>query len=81
MSPSIKVIMPPKNKVITPPKKKVVPWKKSGAKRDLRKDIVDRVVTDQGPREVYNMSPEYKDNENKPPSATKGDKGTSTTSN
>jgi hypothetical protein len=47
----------------TQAKKKVVPkWIKSRAKKNLRQDIIDRVVTDDmGAREVYNTRPEYKD--------------------
>ena len=47
----------------TEAKKKAVPkWRKSRAKMNLKKDILDGAVTDDmNAREVYNTRPEYKD--------------------
>lgn len=58
--------MPSKKKAIVPPKKKekkVVLWIKSEAKKALKEDIINGIVTDQKARVVYEMRPEYKDYE------------------
>jgi hypothetical protein len=48
--------------MVTPAKRKVRPWLSSQAKRNLKQDILDRVVTeDMNARQVYNMRPEYKE--------------------
>jgi hypothetical protein len=48
------------NNTRQPPKPEPEPWKKSKAKKQLRKDIIDGIVTDKSkPQHVYQMNPMY----------------------